>query len=1296
MHSLFGKRGVLLAGLLALAVTALAPSIAEAKPEPGAKPRGFRLFARSLGAITINRIYCGLATTGEVCVDSTNSSTIGGGYWPKGTANQFVFNSGLQLAGVIADTPDNPWGGDTTGAFFFDPKGTTQHGQQVEPIYNSTNPDDVANWPQAAFVPQGDAGEELFNPLLRGRVAASQADVWWLSWEGNPSQNAGRSHPLGIAVESRGLGWNFPAGNEDIIYFIYTFYNVTSLNPADYAAIRPGLREIMISRAQEFHSLNNAAFGIDLPDGGYTIENMFAAFGADMDVTGDAGNNYSSVVLPFAMGHTYLADFHKPAEFTFDPGIFGPPFFESAGFVGVKYLKSPTGAGAIQLFSNTINGGAFNDAANTKQLFRYLSATLSPAQGDAPCNTGSPTVTHICYVNNGNSADMRFFQSSTPLTLAPGQFGSIVVAYIFAAPYQPASYVPGTEVRPEQPFRLASADARGGPGANMIDSIAGFLDFNDANVDGIPQQNEFTVVQGSLLGKSLVAQAVFDSKFLLPFAPESPEFYLVPGDNQVSILWRPSPSEVTGDPFFNIAKDATIIPAGGGDPVPNPLYDPNYRQFDVEGYRIYRGRVDAPNTLTLIAQFDYSGTVIQDFSGSVNPIPACAPELNIIAGCHVAYNPAEFAPGIPRTVFEEKALFGQISQIKVPGGRVALADGNAILLAADTALTGGGAGFPELTDTGVPFVFIDNTVRNNFRYFYSVTAFDINSFQSGPSNLESARLTKAVIPTRSATNALAEGQLSFGLFGADGTELDANTPFSIDAQTGRFSGTPPATNAIGAAFAPLIPALLPALTLVATIDSVLAFSAIPAATEPECATVAPGNFINSCHVMYVTFNRDGAEQSFTIPLVWPIWTSFGEPQTNTVNLGAFPIAPDAGSAATNNLPGGLTTANAAVTGNFTQYIDFSAFEGQAGRRDRFGDGAGFSDGGSRWFEGENETLDDPAYGHRVGHLTGVDTIWGGIHHVDQDPLTAGVQTPANSGTVQFFGYHTGALGRMADVRFTWGPGGTMESVEDLTHHVPVPFKERLQASWGFIPDGDGDGKIHWEDQFYIDGICVFWFEDIAGCDAAAVSLTNTAVVTDVSTSFDAAAASPVTGQGFGLYVNGERYIFQLTGGALPAAGTQWTLRTYTGRVDVSAGIGTTDPSGYRYRPAAFRSPSIPGLQVRFNFSEAATLVTATEADLEQVHTVPDPYYVTSEFEQTTDNKVIKFVNLPHTATIRIYSSSGVLVSAIEHNSSQLGGTADWNVRNRNNQVVASGVYFYHIESGDARRVGRFTIVNFAQ
>ena len=54
------------------------------------------------------------------------------------------------------------------------------------------------------------------------------------------------------------------------------------------------------------------------------------------------------------------------------------------------------------------------------------------------------------------------------------------------------------------------------------------------------------------------------------------------------------------------------------------------------------------------------------------------------------------------------------------------------------------------------------------------------------------------------------------------------------------------------------------------------------------------------------------------------------------------------------------------------------------------------------------------------------------------------------------------------------------------------------------------------------------------------------------------------------------------------------------------------------------------------------------------------------------------------------------MSLLEHHSSTYGGSERWNVLNRNNQVVASGVYFYHLEAGDARRVGRFVVVNFAQ
>jgi len=132
---------------------------------------------------------------------------------------------------------------------------------------------------------------------------------------------------------------------------------------------------------------------------------------------------------------------------------------------------------------------------------------------------------------------------------------------------------------------------------------------------------------------------------------------------------------------------------------------------------------------------------------------------------------------------------------------------------------------------------------------------------------------------------------------------------------------------------------------------------------------------------------------------------------------------------------------------------------------------------------------------------------------------------------------------------------------------------------------------------------------------------------------------------------------------------------------------------YTLRP---RPLTATGVTLQVDYDVVNQVVAASETDLGRVHTVPDPYYVTSAFEQTTDTKVIKFVNLPAQAIIRIYSSSGVLVDLIEHNTSTFGGTEDWDVRSRNNQVVASGVYFYHVESGGARRVGRFTVVNFAQ
>ena len=95
--------------------------------------------------------------------------------------------------------------------------------------------------------------------------------------------------------------------------------------------------------------------------------------------------------------------------------------------------------------------------------------------------------------------------------------------------------------------------------------------------------------------------------------------------------------------------------------------------------------------------------------------------------------------------------------------------------------------------------------------------------------------------------------------------------------------------------------------------------------------------------------------------------------------------------------------------------------------------------------------------------------------------------------------------------------------------------------------------------------------------------------------------------------------------------------------------------------------------------------------------MPDPYYVTNALEQSPSSKKLRFVNLPSQVIVRIYTVSGILVQVLTLNDATGGGELEWNLRNRNNQFVASGVYFYQVEAPDGKsKTGRFTVVNFAQ
>src|SRR3989454_5423763 len=167
-----------------------ASSVAAAKPIKPTRPRAMNLFSSAGYLFEVNRQQCGLKNDGEVWVAFSGSPVGGGGFWPKGTPDQYIFNSGLQIAGVIPDTAAGgksafQWAGDTVGAFFFDARGDQGAGEGLTLAYSRLDPNDVAAWPNGAKV----RDPALYHPQLLGQPAVSQGDVWMRYWE-----EIGRAH----------------------------------------------------------------------------------------------------------------------------------------------------------------------------------------------------------------------------------------------------------------------------------------------------------------------------------------------------------------------------------------------------------------------------------------------------------------------------------------------------------------------------------------------------------------------------------------------------------------------------------------------------------------------------------------------------------------------------------------------------------------------------------------------------------------------------------------------------------------------------------------------------------------------------------------------------------------------------------------------------------------------------------------------------------------------------------------------------------------------------------------------
>src|SRR5207302_10310150 len=153
-----------------------ATSLAAAKPIKPIRSQAMNLFSAAGYLFQVNRQQCGLKNDGEVCVAFAGSPVGGGGFWPKGTPDQYIFNSGLQVAGVVSASAGFAWAGDTSGAFFFDARGDQLMGNPLSLIYSRLVPADVSSWNASPTKTVLDAN--IYNPIQIGSEAISQADVF--------------------------------------------------------------------------------------------------------------------------------------------------------------------------------------------------------------------------------------------------------------------------------------------------------------------------------------------------------------------------------------------------------------------------------------------------------------------------------------------------------------------------------------------------------------------------------------------------------------------------------------------------------------------------------------------------------------------------------------------------------------------------------------------------------------------------------------------------------------------------------------------------------------------------------------------------------------------------------------------------------------------------------------------------------------------------------------------------------------------------------------------------------------
>ncbi|MFQ6104215.1 MAG: hypothetical protein ACE5OP_07970, partial [Candidatus Glassbacteria bacterium] len=486
-----------------------------------------------------NAVKLAINNNGPIGIDNFLGN--GAGFWPGNTPNNYVFGTGIWIGG-LADVDGD--------------------GAQDTIFLQGYNPIDGGTEFREGRYDQ-DPNSELATVF---NSSSDDEDYTEWSLENWPDE----FRILDEDPDSPTYGQMIPwvRSDEDLVCIYNTFQGVPKYGvnvPVQVEqrsmAFTSGLSRQVIFFIFDIKNISDQVEGWEP----FTLEDAWMGYSSDMDIGETFRDDRTSFfttmedpetgeTIPINMGFAWDNDFDE-----------GSNWVGKVGFVGIAYLQSPgndfdgidnDGDGMID--ESPFNGidddgdGVVDDQPDEVDQLGLVNYSFdcNPSTCESrPDPESDPEGFRIMKcdppdecLETTEDTDIRFIITSGPFKIRPGEPHRIVLAFVFAAPVGDPS----------------SIEVVGDP----------------------PRPRPEDEVFGEFLAVKSTVQGIYDLDFLQASPPPRPSMTLIPGDRQVTILWDDSPvfaKDKTYDEFVKL--------------------DPDYRQYDFEGFRLWRSRTGNFSTL---------------------------------------------------------------------------------------------------------------------------------------------------------------------------------------------------------------------------------------------------------------------------------------------------------------------------------------------------------------------------------------------------------------------------------------------------------------------------------------------------------------------------------------------------------------------------------------------------------------------------------------------------------------------------------------------------------------------------